>query len=396
MPYSCSGQQDSRTKGFHVFGKLTGRKSGLVFFYYRESKDKYVRDSCALKDGYFSFTGIVSEPTTADFALKDKDNDGNRFGGPNFSTFFIEPGKLIITAAENNISHSEMRGSNSQLELERVKRKKDSIIVRELDPLNEVYKKNNAQYLTAQKDSSRQGDLSIIQGRFDSISLIKEQIFLKLTDADIEYVIHHPESYISSYLLANNIRYVSFDSLKLLYNTLSPDIQKSYYGLEVATEIQKTQEIIADTAVKSFIRRDVKGGLIDLDEERKDKYILLDFWASWCIPCRQQSPHLKLLYNKYKKSGFEIIGVADDNKTPDAWRKAILQDGLEIWKQILINPDTTINRNETSASIGDIYNVASYPTQVLINKNGNILERYGDKGVSFESLDKRLMSIFGY
>ena len=106
--------------------------------------------------------------------------------------------------------------------------------------------------------------------------------------------------------------------------------------------------------------------------------MLLDFWGSWCVPCRKGNPHLKELYHQYKDQGFDIIGIAKDDDTRDAWVKAVEKDGLP-WHQILV---------------GDLdtkYNVTSYPTKILVDQQGIIIGRYGENE---KELDEQLNSIF--
>jgi thiol-disulfide isomerase/thioredoxin len=108
------------------------------------------------------------------------------------------------------------------------------------------------------------------------------------------------------------------------------------------------------------------------------KYVLLEFWGSWCVPCRKGNPHLKELYYSYKDKGFDIIGIAKDDDTKDAWVKAVKKDELP-WHQILV---------------GDLdtkYNITSYPTKILIDQKGIIIGRYGEDE---KELDEKLASIF--
>jgi thiol-disulfide isomerase/thioredoxin len=119
---------------------------------------------------------------------------------------------------------------------------------------------------------------------------------------------------------------------------------------------------------------------------------LLDFWASWCVPCRKGNPHLIKLYNQYKEQGFEIIGISDDDSKVEAWHKAVEQDKIGIWKHVLRGMDIE-KKMKGQSNPGDIsekYNISTLPTKILIDKNGKIIGRYGSEE---EDLDKKLAEL---
>lgn len=125
--------------------------------------------------------------------------------------------------------------------------------------------------------------------------------------------------------------------------------------------------------------------------ELKGKYVLLDFWGSWCLPCRFTHPHLKEAYSKYKSKGFEIIGIAteaspDLEKARISWKKAVKEDQIG-WIQILNN------ENVDSFDAVKVFGIGVFPTKILLNPEGKEIARYSG-GASTE-FDAKLKEIFG-
>jgi len=156
---------------------------------------------------------------------------------------------------------------------------------------------------------------------------------------------------------------------------------------------------VPGTMSSNFSAKDINGVPLSLSDF-KGKYVLLDFWASWCVPCRKGNPHLLKLYSEYKDKGFEIIGISDDDTKPDAWRNAVEKDGIGVWKHVLRGLDIErVKKGDYKNHPGEIsdskYAIASLPTKILIDPTGKIIGRYGGEGGgNDEDMDKKLAEIF--
>lgn len=136
-------------------------------------------------------------------------------------------------------------------------------------------------------------------------------------------------------------------------------------------------------------KKDINGNPVNLNT-LKGKYVLIDFWGSWCGPCRASHPHLKELYAKYKDSGFEILGIAQEQKgsleeNKKVWKEAIEKDGIN-WIQVLNNEEAD------KFDAVKAYAVSAFPTKILLDKDGKIIARYIGEDKAF---DEKLKEIFG-
>jgi thiol-disulfide isomerase/thioredoxin len=120
--------------------------------------------------------------------------------------------------------------------------------------------------------------------------------------------------------------------------------------------------------------------------------VLLDFWASWCVPCRKGNPHLKELYSKYKDKGIEFIGISDDDQSEDKWKEAIVKDGIGVWKHVLRGLKQKNNVFDRSTDISDKFGIHTLPTKILIDPEGKIIGRYSEEE---GPLDEMLKKVFG-
>lgn len=165
---------------------------------------------------------------------------------------------------------------------------------------------------------------------------------------------------------------------KALYEALSADIRNTPKGLEIAKLIE-SEAVKEGGIAPDFTQEDVDGKPFQFSSI-KGKYVLIDFWASWCVPCRKENPNVVKAYQKYKEKNFEIVGISLDTQR-ESWIKAIADDKLE-WINV---SDLKGWKNEVSMD----YGIKAVPSNFLVDPEGKII------GVNLrgEDLEKKLAEI---
>lgn len=238
--------------------------------------------------------------------------------------------------------------------------------------------------------SKTQVEYETLQKKYNAINKNADSLDEKFSNVSRNFIINHPGSYVSAFELSLYKSRWPQDSVKLFYTKLTPSIQNSNYGKEVKKTIDEIENNSAGKKAKDFKTVDINGQEISLSDF-KGKYVLLDFWGSWCVPCRQSMPHLIELFKKYHESGLEIIGVAEEyDNTGIPWRAAVKKDGTNIWYNVLSAAQTdTEQKIKDSSSIVKKFGVQVFPTKILIDKTGVIIGRF--TGTEDETaLDKKL------
>lgn len=360
-------------KKFSIAGTVSGNAPSKYYLQYSNGT-KYVTDSSEVKNGRFSFEGTLLQPAPGVVsAMLIRNMTGNK---KEQAYLFLEPADMTINIANGDLSTIVMKGSVSNDENVQLEKEKEAATVK-YKPLLEA--------LRNEKDH-------------DKAAAIREQLepyFNTSSQLARKFIREHHNSFLSVYLMRFEIGSMTLDSAKYYYNSLSAALQKSKDGLDIAKEIKSLEQGSPGSVAFNFSKKDINDQPLSLSDF-KGKYVLVDFWASWCVPCRAGNPHLLELYKQYKDKGFEVISVSDDDRNHDAWKKAVEKDGIGVWKHVLRGLDMTKRmKNEPNPEdISEHFGIHSLPTQILIDPKGVIIARYGGGGEEHEALDAKLKEVF--
>lgn len=336
---------------FTVKGQLSGCGDGRMMIMYRDPRtnDRIVRDSTEYHDGSFTYTASIPGNDAVLLVFNRMQNGAPVMAPP--LRIFIKNGDMIsVSGSCDSFEFADVKGNiyNDQFnELKALVREDRSVMMQKMQAL---------------RQSGRQPE-----GQ-EQLQALSEAI----NDKQIAFVKAHPDYMVSSMLLALELNTTPQQAMQL-YVAFTPEVKKGQYGRMLQQRFEEEKRSGEGAGASTFVKKDMTGKPVDL-AAFKGRYVLLDFWGSWCGPCRTGNPHLKELYAKYKGKGLEIIGIANENGSDLAackasWIKAVKEDGLP-WIQVLNNED----RERTD--VREMYNVTAFPTKILVDPNGRIIGRY--------------------
>lgn len=365
---------------FTIKVKINNPANYKLFLGYAEN-GKYKADTnYTAENGYYIFKGTVAEPVVANLAVIKNPalmikNAKGVIPGPSLS-FMLTNDEILIEADINTIYMASVKGGQANKDWEQIRVKEAEITHQNWITMKEGY-----------EQIAQSNDSTFYKKSFpENVARSKELMALRK-----DFIEKNPNSMVSAYFLSGFINLLQFDELKAAYDKLGETAKHTSYADRIAKKIEAMNATATGKEAIPISKKDINGKEVNL-ETLRGKYVLLDFWGSWCMPCRMSHPHLKELYSKYKKQGFEILGIAQENN-PDIkkcraeWIDAINKDGID-WVQILNNED--VEKFDAVKS----YGVTAFPTKILLDKEGKVVARY--VGFGGDELDKKLKTIFNY
>jgi peroxiredoxin len=357
---ACHGNSSQSNPGGYVInGTISNKDSGWLYLGHEDSAG-FVQDSTRIKDHKFTFIGKVAEPALW-YLMASNGNDAKPL------PFFIEDTTIQITANKDSMDKAVITGSHSQALYEAYRK----MIVPFKMKQQEVYKSYDMAYQNKDK------------ALMDSLTKVYDQAEKDEHDATISYAQSNPSSIVGAWAIAKNMLFdPDPEVLKKAFAAFAPSVQQSKYGKQIKKALDIAERIATGQPAPEFTMNDTTGKPVSLSSF-KGRFVLVDFWASWCGPCRRENPNVVAIFAKYGGKDFTILGVSlDDQKEP--WLKAISNDHLA-WNQV-----SDLKGWKNAAA--DLYGVKSIPSNFLVDPDGKIIGHNLRGDALEEALAKALKS----
>ena len=320
---ACNAQS-----GYKVTGTVEGMPDGKAIIATVNGSSLDTLAKADVKNGSFEFTGNVSEPTGAYIMVI-----GQRGAIP----FMLENANITVNAGQAGLT---VTGSEGQ----------------------KIYDQFMAINTTTQQEAMKlQQEYQAANGDQAKMQAVQEAYAKLMTDAqakETELIKANPDSYVSTFVIVSSMGQMEYEQLKERYNLLGEKAKAS-------AQIAKLESTAIGQIAPNFTITTPEGESISL-YDIKGKVKLIDFWASWCGPCRGENPHVVEIYKEYHPKGLEIFGVSLDNNK-EAWVKAIADDGL-VWKH-------GSDLKGWQSAPAQLYSVSGIPHTVLLDENNKIIAK---------------------
>nr|WP_294947318.1 TlpA disulfide reductase family protein [uncultured Mucilaginibacter sp.] len=343
----------------------TFNKPAKVYLQYKKD-GRSVTDSVTLKDGEFRFKGDAGN-TPVSARLWFNPTASGIGSSKDSHPVYLEPGVVNVATADL-LAHATIDGPKTNRENE--------LYLAAVKVIDDGYDALDARAREA-------GEAAKSEAFIKQFKLEEKAISDKSKAINKQFIKDHPDSYISLTLLQSVAYSSDYAEIAPLYESFTSEIKDSPDGKKFGALLPKIKAVAIGATAPEFAEADTAGKMVSLSSFR-GKYVLIDFWASWCGPCREENPNVVRAYAKYKDRNFTIVGISSDRPgAKKAWLNAIHHDGLT-WTQLS-------DLQYTNSKVPNLYAVKGIPQNFLIDPNGKIIA----KNLRGDDLNDKLAELFG-
>jgi peroxiredoxin len=327
---------------FTINGKIDGADSITFILQKRGANNKIVTvDSVFSKNGSFKMTGAVEYPDLVQLVAKE----------PRYRvSFYLENSPITITGKLDSLYNAEITGSKTQDEY---KNYSESNKV-----LSDRYSALYQEYQVARQENDT--------AKISSIEKQAVTIQNEMTQLQKDFVRNNPSSFVAPSILRNLSYDLEAEEIEDVINAMDTNVAKIPVVKDLKARVVLMKAVSIGQKAPDFILDDVNGNPVPLYSKIGSKLLLIDFWAAWCGPCRQENPNVVKVYNQFHKKGFDVFGVSLDQKKDD-WIKAIADDKLT-WTHVS-------DLQYWSNAAAKMYAVNAIPANFLLDETGTIIAR---------------------